>query len=364
MILHRYFAQKYVFYYTSVFMIFVIFAGMIDFIEHLRKYGDDVAVSQVSLLTLSNVPSTVYQSMPLIMILSGIWLFLALSRSSELVVTRSAGRSPLQFLMAPVLVGLIIGAITVAIFNPLVAAMNKQYSNTLDEIETGRKSAFSVGAEGLWLRQGDDLGQIVIRASRSNSDGTVLSGVTLISLSNDGNPTRRIEAERAQLGYYEWILRNAKIWPIGDGINPEFEATTQKRFTVPSNLTLDQIRNSFGSPQSISIWKLSPYIADLQASGFSARRHAVWFQMELARPLFLVSMLLIGAGFSMRPSRFGGTGLSVLTAVFMGFGLFYMRNFAQILGENGQLPVALAAWTPPIATFMIALGIILHKEDG
>src|SRR5210317_1483106 len=105
MILHRYFAQKYVFYYTSVFMIFVIFAGMIDFIEHLRKYGDDVAVSQVSLLTLSNVPSTVYQSMPLIMILSGIWLFLALSRSSELVVTRSAGRSPLQFLMAPVLVG-------------------------------------------------------------------------------------------------------------------------------------------------------------------------------------------------------------------------------------------------------------------
>ena len=66
----------------------------------------------------------------------------------------------------------------------------------------------------------------------------------------------------------------------------------------------------------------------------------------------------------MRPSRFGGIGLSVLTAVFMGFGLFYMRNFAQILGENGQLPVALAAWTPPIATFMIALGIILHKEDG
>jgi len=191
-----------------------------------------------------------------------------------------------------------------------------------------------------------------------------LSGVTLISLSNDGNPTRRIEAERAQLGYYEWILRNAKIWPIGDGINPEFEAITQKRFTLPSTLTLDQIRDSFGSPQSISIWKLSPYIADLQASGFSARRHAVWFQMELARPLFLVSMLLIGAGFSMRPSRFGGTGLSVLTAVFMGFGLFYMRNFAQILGENGQLPVALAAWTPPIATFMIALGIILHKEDG
>ena len=61
--------------------------------------------------------------------------------------------------------------------------------------------------------------------------------------------------------------------------------------------------------------------------------------MELALPLFLLSMVLIGAAFTLRHTRFGRTGLMVLVALLTGFTLFFIRNFAQILGENGQLPI-------------------------
>ena len=77
-----------------------------------------------------------------------------------------------------------------------------------------------------------------------------------------------------------------------------------------------------------------------------------------------MAMVLVGAGFTMRHTRFGKTGLAVLAAIMMGFGLYYVRNFAQILGENGQIPVLLAAWAPPIASVMLALGLLLHMEDG
>ncbi len=86
--------------------------------------------------------------------------------------------------------------------------------------------------------------------------------------------------------------------------------------------------------------------------------------MELARPLFLVALMLVGAGFTMRHSRLGRTGISVLAAIMLGFGLYYIRNFAQIMGENGQIPAILAAWAPPFAALMLALGLILHMEDG
>ena len=43
---------------------------------------------------------------------------------------------------------------------------------------------------------------------------------------------------------------------------------------------------------------------------------------------------------------------------------YYLRNFAQILGENGQVPAILAAWAPPVAAVLIGLGLILHMEDG
>jgi lipopolysaccharide export system permease protein len=114
----------------------------------------------------------------------------------------------------------------------------------------------------------------------------------------------------------------------------------------------------------VSIWRLSEYINQLDQAGFSSRQHRVWMQSELARPLFLISMVLIAAAFTMRHARFGGTGLAVLAAVLLGFTLYFVRSFALILGENGQLPVILAAWAPPVASILLAFGPLLHAEDG
>ena len=105
-------------------------------------------------------------------------------------------------------------------------------------------------------------------------------------------------------------------------------------------------------------------IRDLAQAGFSTKRHRVWLQVELARPLFLMAMVLVGAAFTMRHTRFGGTGVSVLAAVMLGFSMYFIRNFAQILGENGQIPVVMAAWAPPVASILLTWGLLLHSEDG
>ena len=127
---------------------------------------------------------------------------------------------------------------------------------------------------------------------------------------------------------------------------------------------MDRIRESLGTSSGVSIWEMQTYIDQLQQAGFSARRHHVWFQAELARPLFLVAMVLIGAGFTMRHTRLGRIGPSVLTAVLLGFSLYFARSFGTILGENGQLPVSLAVWTVPVASGLLAIAVLLHKEDG
>ena len=54
----------------------------------------------------------------------------------------------------------------------------------------------------------------------------------------------------------------------------------------------------------------------------------------------------------------------MLTALLCGFAVFFLRNFGQILGDSGQVPVVIAAWTPPVAATMLALGLLLHLEDG
>ena len=136
------------------------------------------------------------------------------------------------------------------------------------------------------------------------------------------------------------------------------------QFSVPSTLTPDQIRDSFGTPFSIPIWELPAFITRLQTAGFSAQRHLVWFQSEIALPVFLVAMVLIAAAFTLRHQRGGRTGLMVLFAVLLAFVTYFVRNFAQVLGENGDLHAVLAAWAPPLAAIGLSLGLLLHNEDG
>lgn len=364
MTLHLYFARRFLWIFLGVFGVFVLFQGLLDLIEEMRRFDKDVTFAQVVQVTLMKLPGAVYEIVPLVMILATIGLFLGLARSSELVVTRAAGRSGVAALMAPVVVAFVIGGLVVGLMNPIVSATSKRYTDLRETYQNGTSSAVSIGSEGLWLRQGGEQGQAVIHAARANATATRLFDVSIVAYAPDGGPVTRILAQTARLEDGFWVLTTAKAWPLTPGLNPESGARDHAVLRLASTLTQDSIRDRFGKPSAVAIWDLPGYIDGLEAAGFSARRYVVWMHMELSRPLFLVAMMLIGAAFTMRPTRLGRTGIAILSAVLLGFGLYYVRNFAQILGENGQLVPLVAAWVPPLASVLLAMGLVLHMEDG
>ena len=364
MTLNIYIARRFLWLFVRVFAGFFAMMMMIDMIDELRGFRDPgITMGEAAVLALMNVPATIYQVLPLILILTAIGLFLGLSRSSELVVVRAAGRSGLSFLISPVVTALAIGFVAVAVLNPIVAATSKRY-DTLSAGHARGGSVLSMADGGLWLRQSGDAGQTVIHAERANLDGTELFDVTFLTFARDGAPVTRVMAGDARLEPGYWAITSGKSWPM-DAANPEQSATVLPEGTaILTDLTKDRIRDSFGTPSAIGFWDLPVYIKRLEEAGFSARSHKVWFQMELAQPLLLAAMVLIAAGFTMRHARMARTSSLVMTALLCGFAVFFLRNFGQILGDNGQLPVLLAAWTPPIVATMLALGLLLHLEDG
>lgn len=365
MTLHLYFARRFAISFLVITSALFALVMLIDAVDQARKFGSyDIGWQRILGLTLLNAPQTINVILPLIVILATVALFISLARSSELVVTRASGRSALSALIAPVIVALIIGCMAVGMLNPIVAATGNRYLQLSESYRAGGASALSISDEGLWLRQGSAEGQTVIRAWRSNADASVLYDVTFLTYDTQNGPVRRIEAASAALADGAWSLRNAKSWPLSDGMNAEANATFHGTLSLASTLTLERIRESIGKPAAVSIYNLPTFIRQLEQSGLNARRHKVWLQTEFARPAFLMAMVLVASAFTMRHTRFGGTGVAVLASVLLGFGLYFIRSFAQILGENGQIPVVLAAWAPPAAAILLALGLLLHAEDG
>lgn len=364
--LHLYFARRFFTTLFAIFGIFLLFMVLLDLVDQIRRFDHgEIGFRQALGLAVLNTPTALYSMLPLIVMLATLALYLALARSSELVVSRASGRSALRSLIAPVASAFLAGLVTVAVLNPIVAGMSKQYETLRANYSDRAASVLSLGKDGLWLRQGGEDGQMVIRAAQSNLDGTVLSDVTFIALDDMAGPQFRIDAQTAELRDGSWLLTNTKRWDLSASVsNPELTAVVSDRTDLPTELTRDRIRDSFGTPSSIPIWELPAFVEDLRKAGFSALRHEVWMHMELALPAFYVAMVMIAAGFTMRHTRFGKTGVMVMSALGVGLALFFLRSFAQVLGESGQIPVLMSAWAPPIIGILFSLGLVLHLEDG
>lgn len=365
MTLQLYFARRFFITFLLVALIVTGLIWMTDMVEQLRRYTtQNIGFGRAAGLAALNAPKNIYQVLPILTIIATVTLFLRMARTSELVVTRAAGRSALRSLGAPVFVMGVLGVAAVTMFNPMVAATSIRYEQVTSLLRGGSGNVLSISAEGLWLRQSARIGQVVIHAKNSNAEGTMLGDVMFLGFGEGAQPLYRIEADSAELSPGSWTMTNAKHWVLDSEGVPEASAQFFDVFTLATDLTIDQIRDSFGPPSSVAFWDLPEFIARLERAGFAARQHRVWFHMELASPLFLISMVLIGAGFTMRHTRFGKTGLMVLLAVLMGFAMFFLKTFAQVLGDTGKIPVVLAAWTPPIAGVLLSLGLLLHTEDG
>ena len=164
----------------------------------------------------------------------------------------------------------------------------------------------------------------------------------------------RLDAPAARLTPGAWVLENACRWELDP--DERYDRTASGgRLSLPTTLTGGEILDSFAPPETVGFWDLGRFIGQMEDSGFSGQRHRLFLQTELAKPALYAAMVLIGAAFALRPSRFGQTGVMILLAVLAGFALYFLKDFAELLGGQGDIPILVSAWTPPVAAILLAV---------
>ncbi|MEO1775270.1 MAG: LPS export ABC transporter permease LptG [Pseudomonadota bacterium] len=367
--LGSYIARRFITTAILAFMAVLLLVVVVELIERMSQNSDGRAgFTDLIGMALLNAPSITLIAAPFTMLLAAMACFARLARSSELVVTRAAGVSVWALLTPAVLSAALLGAGAFAVYNPVAAAFAERFE-ALESKYFGRSSSsLSVSATGLWLRQGGESTQTVIRADRASSAVDRLWGVTVFRFTADDQLTERIEARTAALQTGAWQLNVVRRWrfePDAEGADStETLPEVREVMRIPTDLTPERIIESFAPPQTISFWELPSFIALLEDSGFAADRHRLHWHRLMSYPVVFCAMVLIGAAFSMRPLRFGGLGVMALGCVMAGFGYFFLSDLAQALGATGAIPVVVAAWAPPASAVLLALGLLLHVEDG
>jgi len=354
--------------YTLV-VIFVLI-GLVQLLELVREASDTpggVPFTVIIEMAILKLPSTGQKIYPFAILVAGMITLVRLTRSHELIVARAAGVSAWQFLLPGVIAAVAMGFLIVFILSPLSAAMIKRYDFLEKRYITKRESILTISPSGLWLRQvehtpnqvfGKEIGEYILHARWIEQNSLRMSGVIFFIFDRDHKFLGRIDGKGGQLADGKWTIDTVTISTPGE---PNI---VEDSYTLMTDLSIRQIQDSFADPETLSFWQLPGFIAILEKSGFPALRHKLYLYSQLALPMLLAGMVLIGALFSLSLPRRGKTGMLIVLGVVTGFTFYFLSNLIYAFGASGSLPLWLAAWAPSLVAMMMGAALLLHLEDG
>ncbi|MGH7247004.1 MAG: LptF/LptG family permease, partial [Pseudomonadota bacterium] len=168
----------------------------------------------------------------------------------------------------------------------------------------------------------------------------------------------RIEARSAELQQGYWRLDDARIYESGS------PPIIRRTYPLRTNLTLEQVRESFATPETVPFWQLPNYIELADRAGLAAAGYRLQYDELLARPFLLAAMVLLAASVSLRFFRFGGVQKMIISGICAGFLVFVLSKITEDMSKSDLLPPLLGAWIPVLLGGLTGFVALLFQEDG
>ncbi|MGA3309617.1 MAG: LPS export ABC transporter permease LptG [Xanthobacteraceae bacterium] len=359
--LSRYFGLRFLRSLIGTFFGVVALAAMIDYVELMRRGADWPKATSWLLAEISmfRVPQLAERIMPFAVLVGAMSCYLTLSRRLELVVARAAGISAWQFVAPAMIAAFLFGTVATTVYNPIAAILHER-SKRIEAEMMGElpSSALQENTSGFWVRQKSADGAAIINAKSSRGQGSQLGGVSVYTFDSTGQFQERIEAKSAALEQGYWRFDEARIYASGNP--PVFQDT----YRLGTSLTLEQVRESFATPETVPFWQLPYYIETADRAGLVAAGYRLQYQQLLSRPFLLAAMVLLAASVSLRFFRFGGVQKMVLGGISAGFLLFVLSKFTEDMSKSELMSPVMAAWIPVLVGGLTGFVVLLYQEDG
>jgi lipopolysaccharide export system permease protein len=264
-----------------------------------------------------------------------------------------------QFTAPAIVVALGVGLIATAVYNPMAAILQEKAKRLEAEV-SGNSNAEGLQAivNGFWVSQRSDNNLSILNAAGSRDQGVVLTKVSAFVFNQSNHFLERIEAGTAVLRPGHWRLEDARVYT--PGVPPQ----EREFYQLATNLTPEQVRETFSTPETVPFWQLPEHITLAERAGLTAQAYRLQYQKLLARPFMLAAMVLLAAAFSLRFFRMGGVQKMVLGGVSSGFVLYIMSKLTDDLSKAELITPLIAAWMPALVGAMTGFVALLYLEDG
>ncbi|HEV2425683.1 MAG TPA: LPS export ABC transporter permease LptF [Terriglobia bacterium] len=345
-ILDVYVMRSWLFYLV---LLLLTFAGIYIVFDFFQLLGDIVKNHARPGLVFDYYrylfPYVVYLMLPLSVLMATLVNFSLLTKSSQITAIKAIGVSLYRISLPVLALGALLSAGMFALGDQYLPETNQMQSAYRNEIK-GRPAQTYFRPDVQWIFGHSDR---VYNYRFFDPDHNVFANLSAFEFDPATfTMRRRIYAQRA---FWEphipgWVLEDGWVRDLdGDRVTAfrTFSVATFKELDEPPEYFKKEVKTS----EQMSAGELRGYIRELRQSGFDVVPLSVQLDRKFSYPLVAFVVGLIGIPFSFTAGRKGAlTGI----ALSIGIAIVYwsVSSLFEAMGNLGQLPPAVAAWSPDV----------------
>ena len=357
-IINKYISKEFLKVVINITFVLFCLSFTLNLFEEINFFKDlKVNMTMPIYLSVLFVPSLIFSMFPFIILLSGIWFFIKIKKTDEIIAMKASGMSNLSIIIVPGILALLLGIFMILAFSPIASTLVKNYESIKGKYEKEQDYLAAVTVNGIWIKEKELDKNFIIRAQ--NLKDNSLINLTIYEFDNNNNFIKRIETRIAEISSRNWNLKNSKIIDkngkiIGENI---------KVLSYTSQYDVQKIKSLYSNLDTISFWNLNKEIKVLEERGYSTSEMRAKLQRSFAFPFFLLSMILLSGVFTLgtkvKESNWHYIFLAILSSVL----IFYLNDFSAALGKTDKLPVEISVWMPIVIIFIFSSVGILHANQ-
>ena len=357
-VVNKYLAKEFFKIVINTSLIFFCLGFVLNLFEEINFFKDlEVGLNIPIILSFLFVPSLLYNMFPFVILISGIWFFLKIKKTDEIIALKVSGISNFSIIIIPSIVSIILGIFIITAFNPITSVLVKKYEIIKGSYEKDQEYLAAITVNGIWIKEKNIYKNNIIRSANLNNENLIT--VTIYEFDKENNFVKRIEAKSANISSFNWILKDVTIIDA-DG---NYLSSNISRLDYISMYDIQKIKSLYSNLDTISFWNLKNEIQLLEARGYSTREMEAKFQRSFAFPFFLLSMVLLSGvftlGMTFKENNWSYVFIAIITSVL----IFYFNDFSAALGKTEKLPILISVWMPIVIIFIFSGAGVIHANQ-
>ena len=354
----KYLTKEFLKVVFNITFIFTCLGFILNLFEEINFFKDyDVGIELTMAMSILFVPNLIYNIFPFIIFLSGIWFFLKIKKTDEIIALKTSGISNLSIINVPSFLAVALGIFLVTSVSPITSVMIKKYESLKNSYEKEKESLASVTVNGIWIKEKTPEKNYIIKSSKY--DNFYLVNVSIYEFDNDYNFIRRIEAKKANISTSTWKLDDVIITDRDGKVLSE----NTNIFYYKSLYDINKIKSLYSNLDTISFWNIKKEITLLEERGYSTKEMEAKMQQSFAFPFFLLSMVLLSGVFTLGTNFKENSWTYVFIAIITSVIIFYFNDFSSALSKTDKLSVEISVWMPIVIIFIFSAVGMIHANQ-